>query len=116
MFWLVCVGSFWVLWLPPTIEKNVYWGVRLIGHSKFSVGVNVSVDGCLSLYVSPGMNWWLVQDVPYLYPMMLEPPTPRGLTPKLWILITACVVIVTIPKNHDQISSSRSHLHTDCMS
>ena len=33
-----------------------------------SVGVNVSVDGFLSLYVSPGMNWRLVQGVPGLRP------------------------------------------------
>lgn len=29
---------------------------RLIGYSKLSVGVNVDVSGCLSLYVSPVMN------------------------------------------------------------
>ena len=40
--------------------KTCKLGVRLIGHSKLSVGVNVSVDGCLSLYDSPAMNWWLV--------------------------------------------------------
>lgn len=32
--------------------------VRLISISKLSVGVNVSVNGGLSLYVSPVMNWW----------------------------------------------------------
>lgn len=30
--------------------------------SKWSVGVNVSVDGCLSLGVGPTLEWWLVQD------------------------------------------------------
>ncbi len=30
--------------------------VRLFGESKLPVGVNVSVNGCLSLYVSPLMN------------------------------------------------------------
>ena len=30
---------------------------RLIGDSKLPVGVNVSVNGCSSLYVSPVMNW-----------------------------------------------------------
>ena len=29
---------------------------RLIGHSELLVGVNVNVDGCLSLYVSCAMN------------------------------------------------------------
>ena len=37
------------------VLHNMY--VRLIGHSKFPVGVNVKVNGCLSLYVSPLMNW-----------------------------------------------------------
>ena len=36
-------------------------GVRLIDDSQLPVGVKVSVDGCLSLYVSPAMNWQLVQ-------------------------------------------------------
>ena len=40
--------------------------VRLIGHSKFPVGVNVKVNGCLSLYVSPVTNWRLVQGVTLL--------------------------------------------------
>ena len=37
--------------------------IRLIGHSKFPVGVNVSLAGCLSLTVSPAMNWQLVKGV-----------------------------------------------------
>ena len=32
-------------------------GCRLIGHSKLPKGVKVSADGCLSLNVSPAMNW-----------------------------------------------------------
>ena len=52
--------------------------IRLIVHSKLTVGVNVSVDGCLSLYVSPAMNWLLVQDVPRLHPNMLRlAPAPH---------------------------------------
>ena len=42
--------------------KTCKLGVRLIGHSQLAVGVKVSVDACLSLYVSPAMNWQLVQD------------------------------------------------------
>lgn len=34
---------------------------RLIGYSKLSVDVNVSVDDCSSLYLSPLMNWWNTQ-------------------------------------------------------
>ncbi len=33
---------------------------RLISDSKLPVGVNVSMSGCLSQYVSPVMNWGLV--------------------------------------------------------
>ena len=45
----------------PTTCKLV---VRLIGHSKLSVGGNVSVNGCLSQYVSPAMNWKVVHGDP----------------------------------------------------
>ncbi len=37
---------------------------RLTGDSKLPVGVNVSVKGCLSLYVSPAMNLRLVEGEP----------------------------------------------------
>ena len=43
----------WLLLGTPALQT----GVRLIGHSKLSIGVNVNVDGCLSLYVSPAFNW-----------------------------------------------------------
>ena len=45
---------------PKTCKPGVS---RLIGHSELLVGVNVSVDGCFSLYVSPSMNRILVQSV-----------------------------------------------------
>ena len=51
----VCVGFLWVLRLPPTVQK------MKTGHSKLPTGVSVSVDGCLSLFVRPTMNWRLVQ-------------------------------------------------------
>ena len=57
-----------VLRFPPTVKKHVNWGLVPL---KLPIGVNVSVDGCLSLYVSPVMNWRLVQGVPCLRPMML---------------------------------------------
>ena len=50
---------------PPVSShspKTCKTGVRLIGDSKLPVGVN----GCSSLYVSPVMNWRLVQGVPCL--------------------------------------------------
>uniref|UniRef100_A0A3B4ZGZ9 SH2 domain-containing protein n=1 Tax=Stegastes partitus TaxID=144197 RepID=A0A3B4ZGZ9_9TELE len=49
MFSPCSVGSLRVLQLPPTQSKNM---LRLIGDSKLSVGVNVSVLGCLSLSVA----------------------------------------------------------------
>ena len=36
--------------------KTCKVGVRLIDYSKLPVGVNVTVDGCLSLYMQPVMN------------------------------------------------------------
>lgn len=51
----VCVGSLRVLQLPPpTVQKH---GVRLIGNSKLHAGVKVSVNGCLSVRVSPVTDW-----------------------------------------------------------
>ena len=44
--------------------------VRLTGDSKLTVGVNVSVNGCLCLCVSPVMTWRLVQGVPRLSPVV----------------------------------------------
>jgi len=48
--------------------KTCRLGTRLIGNSKLSVGVNVSVNGCLSLCVSPAIVWRPVQGVPCLSP------------------------------------------------
>ncbi len=63
--------SAWVLsgyssFLPQSKDMQF----RLIGDSKLPVGVNVSVNGCLSLYVSPAVNWRLVQGVPHPHPML----------------------------------------------
>ncbi len=41
----------------------------IVGDSKLPTGVNVSVNGCLCLYVSPVMNWHLVQVVPRRCPL-----------------------------------------------
>lgn len=53
--------------------------VRLISCSKLSVGGNVHVNGRLSLYASPVMNWRLVQSVPHRFPNVswdrLNPPS-----------------------------------------
>jgi len=49
--------------LPPS--KNMR--VRLIGDSKLSVGVSVSVHECLSL-CGPVIDWRPVQSVPHLSP------------------------------------------------
>ena len=39
-----------------SLEANIVLGVKLIGDSKLVVGLNVSLDGCLFLYVGPAMN------------------------------------------------------------
>jgi len=71
-----CVISGYSSFLPPS--KNMH--VRLMGDSKLSRGVSVSVDGCvfrLSL-CGPAMDWWPVQGVPCLLPNdswdRLQPP------------------------------------------
>ena len=41
-----------------SISALVVWmQFRIIGHSRLLIGLNVSVNGCLSLYVSPMMTW-----------------------------------------------------------
>lgn len=40
--------------ISPTTQPTQ---VMLIGDSKLPVGVNVSVNGCLFLCISPAMNW-----------------------------------------------------------
>ncbi len=70
--------SAWVLsgcsgFLPPSKDMQA----RLIGVSKLSLGVNVSVRGCLSM-CGPAMDWRPVQGVPRLSPYAswdrLQPP------------------------------------------
>ena len=39
-----------------------------MGYSQLSVGVNVLVNGCLSLHVGPVMNWRRIQGVPHRRP------------------------------------------------
>uniref|UniRef100_A0A3B4GB83 Leucine rich adaptor protein 1 n=1 Tax=Pundamilia nyererei TaxID=303518 RepID=A0A3B4GB83_9CICH len=51
----VCVGSLRVLRLPPTVQRH-------------ATCVNVRVNGCLSLCVSPATDWRPVQGVPCLSP------------------------------------------------
>ena len=63
----VRVGFLRVLRFPPQ-SKDMQ--VRLTGDSKLTVGVNVSVNGCLCLCVSPVMTWRLVQGVPRLSPVV----------------------------------------------
>ena len=61
------LGSLRVLRRPPTIQK---YAVRLTGDSKLSLGVIVSVCGCLSRLslCGPVMDWRTVQGVPRLSP------------------------------------------------
>ena len=54
-------GSLASPYIPETCKLRVRW---LIGHSELPIGVNGSVDGCLSLHVCPSMNRILVQSDP----------------------------------------------------
>ena len=84
----------WVLsgyssFLPPS--KNMH--VRLIDDSKLSLGVSVSVNGCLSRLSlrGPVMDWRPVQGVPRLSPNdhwdRLQPPRDPtdGLSGRKWM-------------------------------
>lgn len=53
----VCVGTLWVLQLPPTVQRHAVSGVRLTANSKLCIGMNPSVNGGLSLCVSPTLGW-----------------------------------------------------------
>lgn len=53
------MGFPWVLQFPPIDQKKV----RLSGDSKLPVDINMSVNGCLSLCVSPVIHWRHVQGV-----------------------------------------------------
>ena len=81
----VCVGSLRVLsgysgFLPPS-KKNMH--VRLIDDSKLSLGVSVSVNGCLSRLslCGPVMDWRSVQGDPASRPKTAgigsSPPATR---------------------------------------
>ena len=47
----ICMGTL------VSSQKYAKLGVRLISYSKLPIGMNVSMDGCLSLYMSSAMNW-----------------------------------------------------------
>lgn len=51
----------------PTVQRHTM-GFWLIGDSKLPLGVNASVNGCLSLYVSPASGSWPVQGIPSFLP------------------------------------------------
>ena len=52
--------------------------VRLAGVSKLTLGVSVSVDGCLSrLFLCGPVMDWRVQGVPGLLPNAPPPPHPH---------------------------------------
>ncbi len=52
------------VWVPSGYHDFLPQSKDMQGDSKLPVGVNV--NGCWSLFVSPVMNWRLVQDVPAL--------------------------------------------------
>ena len=63
---------------PASSHSPKTCSLGLIGDSKLPVGVSESVNGCLSLCVSPVTDWRPVQGVPRLRPMQLgSAPAPR---------------------------------------
>lgn len=51
-----------VLWLPRTVQRHA---IRdYVNWSNFPIGVNVSVNGCFSLCVSPAIECWLASVYP----------------------------------------------------
>lgn len=76
----LCLGSLWLdlsVWSLHILSGPVWVSSgrssflpqsRLIGDFKLPVGVNVSVKGCLSLWVSRVMNWQPVRRVRRLSP------------------------------------------------
>lgn len=68
-----CVGFLWVFQLALTVQRHVISfrvgvGVRLIGDSRLTIGLKVSVSGCLSLYFSLVIDWRPVQGVLCILP------------------------------------------------
>lgn len=61
----VCLGFLQALWFPPTVQRfgQQIWSA---GYLKLPVNVNVSVNGCLSLCVSPSIDCQPVHGVPLI--------------------------------------------------
>lgn len=57
-----CVASVWIL--PQSTDMRLEW----TDVSKLTLGVNVSMNGCLSVRINPAMSWRPGQDVPRLSP------------------------------------------------
>lgn len=53
------VSSSYSGFLP--LSKDMHLGDRRIGNPKLTLGVNVQVNRCLSLYCGPATNWQLIQ-------------------------------------------------------
>lgn len=72
----ICVGSLWLLWLPPTIQRHAP-GVKLTGHSQLPMGVWLFVSRhqpCDELETCPGctlpslnISWDRLQHPPLPY-------------------------------------------------
>lgn len=52
-----CLSGFLPGIWPPTVQRHAVIWVRLTCDSKLPIGVNVPVNGCLFLYVSPAPHW-----------------------------------------------------------
>lgn len=62
-FWCI-IWLFWSSFVQnnPTVQRHAD-RLGLIGDFKLPIGVHISVNGCLSLFVSPVRDWRPVQSV-----------------------------------------------------
>ena len=97
--------SLWSLHVGPVFGISL--GVRFIGHS--TLPVVVSLDGCLSLYGSPAMNWWLVQNVNILSCLLNPDQVSRQVSVgHWWPILTPCGCQLQFTRNNTQLEGNVS--------
>lgn len=68
-----------VVGLIPTRRLSL-WSLHVVGKSKLSMAVHMSMDGCLSSCVGPAVNLQLVQGVLCLHPKIAGIDSSRPVT------------------------------------
>lgn len=62
----VCVGSVWVVWFPPTVQRHIVSGIRLSDDSKLPIGFSRCLSLCASPCLLPYNGWDSIQN-PYCF-------------------------------------------------